>query len=57
MPLQAMNSYLAWDRRTPCQSILPRNWRTCGGSLETAHGTELPDAVIFDIDHHTRAET
>jgi DNA-binding NarL/FixJ family response regulator len=54
--LQAMNSYLAWDRRTRVIHLaekLADVWRF----LETAHETELPDAVIFDIDHHTQAET
>ncbi|MFZ4828023.1 MAG: hypothetical protein ACOYLB_11770 [Phototrophicaceae bacterium] len=54
--LQAMNSFLAWDRRTRVIHLaetLADMWRF----LETAHETELPDAVIFDIDQHTQAET
>lgn len=52
--LQAMNSFLAWDRRTRVIHLaeaLTGMWRF----LETAHETDLPDAVIFDIDHHSEA--
>lgn len=48
--LQAINSYLAWDRRTRVTSMcesLPDMWK----HINEAPLAELPDVVMFDADH------
>lgn len=48
--LQAVNSYLAWDRRTRVIALCSRvedMWKY----LKTAHSTEHPDIILLDADH------
>jgi DNA-binding NarL/FixJ family response regulator len=48
--LQAINSYLAWDRRTRVTFLadsLPEMWR----HLQRVSQAELPDVVLLDCDH------
>lgn len=48
--LQAINSYLAWDRRTRV-THLSESLDDMWNHLETTPEAELPDVILFDADH------
>lgn len=48
--LQAVNSYLAWDRRTRV-TCMAENLEQMWDHLETTSVAELPDVVLLDSDH------
>lgn len=54
--LQAINSYLAWDRRTRVieqSDSLEAMWRY----IDKTHPSELPDVVVIDANHFGGADT
>lgn len=53
--LQALNSYLAWDRRTRV-TFHTDNFQALIHHLQRVAHAELPDVIVLDIDHFGGAE-
>jgi DNA-binding NarL/FixJ family response regulator len=53
--LQAINSYLAWDRRTRV-TFMAEDDATIWSYLENISEAEMPDVVVMDADHAGGAE-
>lgn len=54
--LQAINSYLAWDRRTRV-TLMANNLKELWDHLRETAEAELPDVVVIDADHMQYPET
>jgi DNA-binding NarL/FixJ family response regulator len=48
--LQAVNSYLAWDRRTRV-TFMAESLKALWSHIDTTPGAELPDVIVIDSDH------
>ncbi len=48
--LQALNSYMAWDRRTRVMYHTD-DWQAFKEQLQRTPQAELPDVIVLDIDH------
>ncbi|MCK6580866.1 MAG: sigma-70 region 4 domain-containing protein [Anaerolineae bacterium] len=47
--MQAINGYLAWDRRTRV-ILLSESWKQLWGNLDALPAAELPDVVVLDAE-------